>query len=129
MRRQSHASVSTRRVMFMAQSLSHSAFPDSVLSAAAHPDPYPYYAALLAYRPIYREHRLNLWVALSAAAVTEILRSESCLVRPAAEPVPAAIAGAPAGAVFKHLVRKNDGARHAKAKSAVSACLAAFDGP
>src|SRR5689334_9171455 len=114
--------------MFVAQSLLHNVFPESVLSAAVHPDPYPYYAALLTYRPIYREHKLNLWIALGAAAVSEILRSEFCLVRPATEPVPAAIAGAPAGAVFQHLVRMNDGARHAKAKSAVSACLATFDG-
>jgi len=102
-------------------------FPESVLGAAAHPDPYPYYAALLAYRPIYREHRLNLWVALGAKAVSEILGSELCRVRPAAEPVPDAIASAPAGDIFKGLVRMNDGPRHAKAKAAVSACLAAFD--
>ncbi|MGH6892978.1 MAG: cytochrome P450, partial [Dongiaceae bacterium] len=102
-------------------------FPDSVLTAAAHPDPYPYYAALLAYRPIYREHRLNLWIALGARAVAEILGSEQCRVRPPAEPVPATIADAPAGTVFKHLVRMNDGPRHAKAKAAVGACLAAFD--
>jgi cytochrome P450 len=102
-------------------------FPESLLSAAAHPDPYPYYAALLAYRPIYREHRLNLWVALGAEAVSEILSSPFCRVRPAVEPVPAAIAGMPAGDVFKHLVRMNDGPFHAKAKPAVSACLAGFD--
>ena len=41
-------------------------FPESLLTAAAHPDPYPYYAALLAYRPFYQEHRLGLWVALGA---------------------------------------------------------------
>ena len=40
-------------------------FPDSVLCAAAHPDPYRYYATLLAYRPVYREHRLGLWVSSS----------------------------------------------------------------
>ncbi|WP_162917163.1 cytochrome P450 [Dongia deserti] len=102
-------------------------FPESVLTAAAHPDPYPYYAALLAYRPIYREHRLNLWVALGAQAVSEVLSSALCRVRPVAEPVPAAIAGAPAGNVFKRLVRMNDGPFHAKAKPAVSACLAGFD--
>ncbi len=102
-------------------------FPDSVLSAAVHPDPYPYYAALLAYRPIYREHRLNLWVALGAKAVSEILGSELCRVRPLTEPVPATIASAPAGEVFRHLVRMNDGPRHAKAKAAVRACLVAFD--
>ena len=48
-------------------------FPESLLEAASHPDPYPYYAALLAYRPFYREHRLGLWIALGASAVTEIL--------------------------------------------------------
>jgi cytochrome P450 len=59
--------------------------------------------------------------------VAEILASELCRVRPAAEPVPGAIAGAPAGDIFKHLVRMNDGPSHAKAKPAVTACLAAFD--
>lgn len=102
-------------------------FPESVLEAASHPDPYPYYAALLAYSPLYREERLNLWVALGAAAVAEILGSDLCRVRPAAEPVPTAIAGAPAGDIFRHLVRMNDGPGHAKAKAGVSACLAAFD--
>ena len=102
-------------------------FPESLLTAAAHPDPYPYYAALLAYRPLYREHRLGLWVALGAREVAEVLSSEAVRVRPPAEPVPAAIAGAPAGEIFKNLVRMNDGPRHAQAKSAVGACLAALD--
>jgi cytochrome P450 len=102
-------------------------FPESLLTAAAHPDPYPYYAALLAYSPIYREHRLSLWVALGAREVAEVLSSQALRVRPPAEPVPAAIAGAPAGEIFKNLVRMNDGPRHAQAKAAVGACLAAFD--
>ncbi len=102
-------------------------FPESLLTAAAHPDPYPYYAALLAYRPLYREHRLGLWVVLGAREVAEILSSEAVRVRPPAEPVPAAIAGAPAGEIFENLVRMNDGPRHAQAKSAVGACLAALD--
>jgi cytochrome P450 len=102
-------------------------FPESLLTAAAHPDPYPYYAALLAYRPLYREHRLGLWVALGAREVAEVLSSDAVRVRPPAEPVPAAIAGAPAGAIFKNLVRMNDGPRHAQAKAAVGACLAAID--
>jgi cytochrome P450 len=102
-------------------------FPESVLEAASHPDPYPYYAALSAYCPLYREERLKLWIALGAAAATEILSSDLCRVRPAAEPVPTAIAGAPAGDIFKHLVRMNDGPGHAKTKAGVSACLAAFD--
>jgi cytochrome P450 len=102
-------------------------FPESLLAASAHPDPYPYYAALLAYRPLYREHKLGLWVGLGAREVTEVLSSEHVRVRPPSEPVPAAIAGAPAGDIFKHLVRMNDGPRHAQAKAAVGACLARVD--
>ncbi len=104
-----------------------SPFPENLLTAAAHPDPYPYYAALRAYRPIYREHALKLWVALGADVVAEILGYELCRVRPAAEPVPSAIANAPAGGVFRHLVRMNDGPRHAAAKAAVGGCLDALD--
>jgi cytochrome P450 len=102
-------------------------FPESLLTAAAHPDPYPYYAALLAYRPIYREHRLGLWVALGAREVTEVLSSAALRVRPQAEPVPAVIDGTPAGEIFGNLVRMNDGPRHARAKAAIGACLAAID--
>jgi cytochrome P450 len=102
-------------------------FPESLLTAAAHPDPYPYYAALLAYRPVYHEHRLGLWVALGAKEVAEILESEAVRARPPAEPVPAAIKDAPAGEIFKDLVRMNDGHRHAQAKAAVGASLRAFD--
>ena len=102
-------------------------FPESLLTAAAHPDPYPYYAALLAYRPVYHEHRLGLWVALGAKEVAEILESEAVRARPPAEPVPAAIKDAPAGEIFKDLVRMNDGHRHAQAKAAVGVSLRAFD--
>src|SRR5262245_29745341 len=102
-------------------------FPDSVLSAAAHSDPYPYYAALRAYRPIYREHRLGLWIAVGAQAVSEVLASPLCRVRPIAEPVPAAIAGAPAGSIFQQLVRMNDGPRHATMTAAVGACVASLE--
>lgn len=113
--------------MSPAQSEEAVLFPESLLTAAAHPDPYPYYAALLAYRPIYREHRLGLWVALGAREVSEVLSSAAVRVRPPEEPVPAAIAGAPAGEIFRNLVRMNDGRRHAQAKPAVGGCLAAID--
>jgi cytochrome P450 len=102
-------------------------FPESVLGAATHPDPYPYYAALLAYRPLYREHRLDLWVALGAKPVSEVLDSELCRVRPPGEPVPTPIVGAPAGEIFKNLVRMNEGPGYTRMKDAVSACLAIFD--
>lgn len=101
-------------------------FPDTLLQAAAHPDPYPYYAALLAYRPFYREAGIGMWVALGAGAVRAVLESPQCRVRPAAEPVPPAIAGSSAGRVFGHLVRMNDGASHDALKPALAACIASF---
>ena len=88
-------------------------FPENLLQAAAHADPYPYYAALLAYRPIYREDKIGLWVALGADAVAAVLESPLCRVRPVAETVPATIAGSKAGDVFGNLVRMSDGERHA----------------
>jgi cytochrome P450 len=102
-------------------------YPASILEAAAHSDPYPYYAALLTYRPLYREHRLDLWIALGADAVAEVLSSAFVRVRPPAEPVPATIAGMPAGSIFRDLVRMNDGPRHGQMKAAAVGCLAAFD--
>ena len=36
-------------------------FPESLLTAAAHPDPYPYYAALLAYRAAACNSRSLIW--------------------------------------------------------------------
>jgi len=102
-------------------------FPDSVLTAAAHSDPYPYYAALLSYRPIYREARIGMWVALGATAVRTVLESPLCRVRPATEPVPQAIADSSAGAVFGSLVRMNDGAKHAAMRPAVTGLVSAFD--
>lgn len=101
-------------------------FPEDLLHAAAHPDPYPYYVALLAYRPFYREARLGLWVALGAGAVKVVLESPHCRVRPAAEPVPASIAGTSAGNVFGHLVRMNDGARHGTLKPALATITGGF---
>jgi cytochrome P450 len=90
-------------------------------------DPYPYYAALVADRPLHRDDGLGLWVAASAAAVTAILGDERCRVRPTAEPVPRALMGRPAGEIFSRLVRQNDGERHASLKPAVVSRLEAFD--
>ena len=102
-------------------------FPDNLLKAAMHPDPYPYYAALLAHRPIYREENIGLWVALGADAVTAVLESPLCRVRPAGEPVPVNIAGSSAGDVFGNLARMNDGERHADLKPAITAAVGAFE--
>ncbi len=102
-------------------------FPENLLQAAAHADPYPYYAALLAYRPIYREEAIGLWVALGAEAVASVLGNPLCRVRPVAEPVPGTIAGSKAGELFGNLVRMNDGERHALLKPAIGATIDAFD--
>jgi len=102
-------------------------FPRDPLAAVTHPDPYPYYASLVAERPFYRDEALGLWVASSAAAVTAVLTSDLCRVRPPAEPVPRALLGSPAGDIFGHLVRMNDGPGHCPFKQAVSATLDSVD--
>jgi len=102
-------------------------FPRDPLAAVTHPDPYPYYASLVAERPFYRDEALGLWVASSAAAVTAVLTSDLCRVRPPAEPVPRALLRSPAGDIFGHLVRMNDGPSHCPFKQAVSATLDSVD--
>jgi cytochrome P450 len=98
--------------------------PGDPLGAVTHPDPYPYYADLVATRPIYRDEALRLWVAAGADAVTEVLGHSACLVRPPTEPVPGALRGSAAGTIFGRLVRMNDGARHSTLKPAVAAVSA-----
>ena len=103
------------------------AAPSDPIAAVTHPDPYPYYAGLVAERPFHRDAGLGLWVAAGASAVTAVLTSEIGRVRPAAEPVPRALVGSPAGDIFRHLVRMNDGASHLRLKPGVSAKLAMLD--
>lgn len=102
--------------------------PIDPIAAVTHRDPYPYYARLVAERPIYRDDSLGLWVAASAEAVAAVLASGLCRVRPAAEPVPAKLQGTAAGDFFGRLVRQNDGDRHAPMKQAVSAALGSIGG-
>lgn len=102
--------------------------PRDPIAAVTHRDPYPYYSRLVAEKPLYRDDALGFWVASSAAAVSAVLGSAICRVRPPREPVPAALQGKPAGELFGRLVRQNDGDRHAPLKRAVSAALGAVDG-
>lgn len=88
-------------------------------AAVTHPDPYPYYAGLVAERPFYYDDTLRCWVASSAAAVRTVLADPDCRVRPASEPVPSGIAGTAAGAVFGNLVRMVDGPVHQRLKAVV----------
>jgi len=80
-------------VKYIGRSIDH---PTDPIAAATHRDPYPYYADLVARRPIDRDETLGLWVAAGATAVTSVLTSDLCLVRPAAETVPKALVGLPA---------------------------------
>jgi cytochrome P450 len=101
--------------------------PADAIAAVTHPDPYPYYAELVARRPLHRDDALGLWIATSATAVTAVLTNEVCRVRPPSEPVPKGLVGKPAGHFFGRLVRMNDGAHHLRTKPAVSATLAMLD--
>jgi cytochrome P450 len=101
--------------------------PSDPVAAVTHPDPYPYYAGLVAERPLHRDDSLGLWVATGAAAVTAVLTSALGRVRPAGEPVPRALVGSAAGEIFRQLVRMNDNATHLRLKPGVSAKLAMLD--
>jgi cytochrome P450 len=102
-------------------------FPQDPIAAVTHPDPYAYYADLVARKPLYYDDKLRLWVASSAVAVADVLTRRLCKVRPATDPVPKSLLGSPAAEIFRHLVRMNDGERHCPFKQAVSAALSSID--
>jgi len=58
--------------------LSENYFLLDPIAAVTHPDPYPFYADLVAKRPLYRDDALGVWVAASAEAVTAVLTSDLC---------------------------------------------------
>ena len=78
-------------------------FPSNPIAAVTHPDPYPYYTDLGTRAPLAWNATLGLWVAASAEAVTAVLTSELCRVRPTTEPVPRSLLGSPAADIFRHL--------------------------
>lgn len=95
--------------------------PRDPAAAAAHPGAYDLYAELLARRPFYRDDAF--WVASSADAVTAVLTSDAFRVRPAAEPVPAALAQGPVGELYRQMIRMNDGAHHRAWRPVVAGAL------
>jgi len=102
--------------------------PADPVSAATHADPYPYYAELRAGPPLVWNETLRAWVASRADTIEPLLLAHGALrVRPAAEPVPRAILGSPAGEVFGHLVRMNDGTAHQAHRPALQRALAGLD--
>ncbi len=102
-------------------------YPSDPIAAVTHPDPYPYYEHLVAEAPFERDERLGLWVAASAEAVTAVLTSPICRVRPTAEPVPKALLGSSAADIFRQLVRMTDGPRQQALKGNVMAELGSMD--
>ncbi|MFY1826027.1 cytochrome P450 [Myxococcus fulvus] len=93
------------------------------VAAATHPDPYPFYAELVATRPFYRDESLDLWVASSARSVRSVLSSPVCRVRPRAEPVPRMLGDLASGALFKHWARMNDGPFHGGVRRGLGALI------
>ncbi|MET3498095.1 cytochrome P450 [Variovorax boronicumulans] len=102
--------------------------PSDPVAAVTHADPYPFYAELRAGPPLAWHPKLRVWVASRAEVIESLLLAHGALhVRPAAEPVPRAIVGSPAGEVFGHLVRMNDGAAHRAHRPALQRALAGLD--
>lgn len=101
--------------------------PVHAVAAASHDNPYPWYSTLRATSPLVYETKLKLWLATTASAVHAAFNHPHFNVRPTHEPVPPAIANSPAGEVFSHLVRMNDGLRHNQPKLALERALATLD--
>ncbi len=97
------------------------------ITAVTAPDPYPYYAGLVAERPFGFDETLRAWVAADAASVTAVLAEPALRVRPPAEPVPAGLVGTAAGDVFGRLVRMTDGEPQRRLKQAVGTALGTAD--
>lgn len=101
--------------------------PAGPIAAVTHADPYPWYRRLARSRPFHYDATLKMWVAASAAAVSEVLEHPDARVRPPGQPVPPALAGGAAGDLFGRLVRMVDGPAHAALKSIVMRRLAGLD--
>jgi cytochrome P450 len=93
------------------------------IAAVTAADPYPYYRALVAERPVYRDEALGLWVVSGASAVSAVLGNPAARVRPVSEPVPKALAGGAAGIVFGEFARMTDGPGQEAMKRAIRAAL------
>jgi cytochrome P450 len=89
------------------------------IEAATSPDPYPFYAELVATKPLYFDEQLQMWIASSASAVSAVLSHEHCKVRPHLESVPKGLLGSAAGEIFGALMRMNDGSMHCPLKKSI----------
>jgi len=111
----------------MANTKTPAAEPTHVRAAPPHPDPYPYYGRLAREQPMARDEANGWWVAASAAAVNEVLTSETCRTRPADGPVPAALRDGAMAEIFGRLVRLRDDDARKPLKNAVLAALRGLD--
>lgn len=94
--------------------------------AATHVDPYVYYSRLRRKGELLFDANLGLWIASGACVVEAILEHPDCWVRPAHEPIPAAIAQGVAGNIFGHLMRMNEGAQHQCPRRVIEPTLASM---
>ncbi len=102
-------------------------FPSNALAAVTDADPDAYYDALQAGPALLFDAALGLWIASRPEVVQAVLAHPACVVRPMREPVPVAIAGTSAGALFGRLMRMNEGCSHALPKAVLGRALAAID--
>jgi len=101
--------------------------PTDAVAAVTHPDPYPYYALLVAEKPFAYDETLSSWVAASADAVTAVLSSDLCGVRPASEPVPKSLLGSEAAVLFGNFIRMHDREDRLRQRRALAAALDSID--
>lgn len=101
--------------------------PLDAIAAVTAADPNPFYASLRAGLPLVFDPVLKLWIASRSEVLFEAFENPALRVRPAAEPVPRAIAGSSAGELFGRLVRMNDGAIHARERPVLQRVLGQVD--
>lgn len=99
--------------------------PANPIEAVTHSDPYPYYRRL-AERALHYDAGLGLWIAGAPATVRAVLEHGAARVRPAAQPVPPALAGETAGLMFGRFVRMRDDAGRTVVKALLSQYLRAL---
>lgn len=100
--------------------------PANPIAAASHPEPYRYYAELVATKPLHWHQGLRLWVASGAQWVTEVLNHSHGRVRPPDQVTPPALTGTDAGTAFTRMLRMNDGVLHSQLRRCVGTALAAL---
>src|SRR3954469_2243419 len=103
--------------------------PVNPVTAVTHPDPYAYYSELVSRQPCYVDDEVGAVVVSSAELVHWAVADPALRVRQVLEPVPAAMAGNPAGAVFGRLVRMTDGPAQHRLKEVIGNALGTVSAP